>query len=149
VVNHFSLKDSGRNMEAIMIDEDDILEKTIFHQDYSVEGKENMRTIPTEPAVFGIFGMIHEKPVHCRYVGETENLRETIINLFEKAEEVSEGFAKYMHDTLIKRMLYVLMPGSTQPERQKEAEEWTQKYQPACDENGRYPKKPHRRSERQ
>ena len=128
-----------------MVDEDDILEKTIFHKDYSVEGKENVKTVPKDPAVFGIFSMIHEKPVHCRYVGETENLQQTVINLFEKGTDISEGFAKYMHGTWIKRMLYVLMPGSTLQERQKEAAEWTQKYQPACDENGEYPKKPHRR----
>ena len=123
-----------------MINEDDILEKTLFHKDYNMDGKDNIPQIPKEPAVFGLCAMIHEKPTHCRYIGETENLQQTISDLFEKAGEVSEGFEKFMHGPWIKRMVYGLMPGSSKGDRQKEAEEWTKKYSPNCDENGEYPK---------
>jgi hypothetical protein len=123
-----------------MINEDDILEKTLFHKDYNLDGKDNISQIPKEPAVFGLCAMIHEKPTHCRYIGETANLQQTIRGLFEKAGEVSEGFEKFMHGPWIKRMVYGLMPGSSPGDRQKEAEEWTKKYNPRCDENGEYPK---------
>jgi hypothetical protein len=122
-----------------MIDEDDLLEKTLFHTDYNLDKKDNIFLIPKEPAVFGLFAIIHEKPVHCRYIGETDNLQQAIRNLFENPLEVSEGFEKYMHGTWIKRMVYGLMPGSSPEERQKEVEEWIEKYKPKCDENGEYP----------
>ncbi|UCH96028.1 MAG: hypothetical protein JSV88_04040 [Candidatus Aminicenantes bacterium] len=120
--------------------EDDILEKTIFHKDYNMDKKDNINTIPTEPAVFGIFSIIHDKPVNCRYVGEAENLRQAVKDLFEKAGDVSEGFAKFMQGPWIQRMLYELMPGSSPEDRQKAVAEWTKKYNPKCDEKGEYPK---------
>jgi hypothetical protein len=122
------------------MDEDNILEKTLFHKDYNLDKKDNIAQIPTEPAVFGLFAIIHEKPVHCRYIAEAGNLQQAIRDLFEKAGDVSEGLAKFMHGPWIPRMLYELMPGSSPEDRQKEVEEWTKKYNPKCDENGEYPK---------
>lgn len=130
-----------------MIDEDDILEKTLFHKDYNLDEKDNISLVPTEPAVFGLCAIIHEKPTHCRYIGETENLQQAIRDLFEKPEDVSEGFKKFMHGPWIKRMVYGLMPDSSPENRQKETEEWREKYNPKCDENGEYPlEKKERRS---
>jgi hypothetical protein len=122
------------------MDEDNILEKTLFHKDYNLDKKDNIAQIPTEPAVFGLFAIIHEKPLHCRYIGETENLQQAIRDLFEKAGDVSEGFEKFMHGPWIQRMVYEIMPGSSPEDRQKTVEEWTKKYNPKCDEKGEYPK---------
>lgn len=120
--------------------EEDIMEKTVFHKDYNLDRKDNIKLIPTDPAVFAICAIIHEKPVHCRYVGEAENLQQAIRNLFEKAGEVSEGFAQFMHGPWIQRIVFELMPDSSPEDRQKAVEEWITKYNPRCDEKGEYHK---------
>ncbi|MCP5054030.1 MAG: hypothetical protein GY940_43075, partial [bacterium] len=53
--------------------EDKKVELTIYHKDYNLDKKDNLEEIPEGAAVFGIFAIIHEKPVHCRTIGEAEN----------------------------------------------------------------------------
>ncbi len=122
------------------MNEDNMFDRTLFHKDYNIDHKDNINTFPTEPAVFGIFGIIRDKPVRCRYVGETENLREALRNLYEKAEAVSVGFKNFMQGHWVQKLVYELMPNSTPGERQKEVEEWKKKFNPKCDETGAYPK---------
>ena len=49
---------------------DNKVELTIYHKDYNLDKKDNLEEVPESPAVFGIFAIIHEKPVNCRYIGE-------------------------------------------------------------------------------
>lgn len=117
-----------------------IEQKEIFHKDYNLDKKDNLDTIPEEAAVFAVCAIIHEKPVHCRFVGEAENLRLKVKELFEKAGDVSEGFAKFMQGPWIQMLVYEAMPGSSQEDRAKKVEEWTKEHDPKCDEKGEYPK---------
>jgi len=123
------------------MDEDNIFERTIYHKDYNIDKKDNINTFPTDPAVFGFFAILHEKPVHCRYVGQTENLREAIRDCFEKAGEISEGFAKFMQGPWVKMLAYEPLPNVSEEDRKKTLEEWEKKFKPRCDQQGKYPRK--------
>ncbi|HLP45084.1 MAG TPA: hypothetical protein VK186_16215 [Candidatus Deferrimicrobium sp.] len=118
--------------------EEKIVQLEIFHKDYNLDKKDNLETLPEGEAVFGIFAIIHEKPVHCRYIGQTATLRKTIKDLFEHPGD--EGFAKFMQGPWIQMLVYELMPGSSEEDRKKAAEDWTKKHTPKCDEKGEYPR---------
>ena len=64
----------------------------VYHKEYNIDDKDNINELPEEPAVFGIFSIIHEVPVHCRYVGSTDNLRKSVREVFENPD--SEGLKK-------------------------------------------------------
>ncbi len=116
--------------------EEKVVNLEIFHKDYNLDKKDNLDTLPEGGAVFGIFAIIHEKPVHCRYIGETDNLQKAVRELFENPGD--EGFAKFMQGPWIQMLSYELMEDAD--ERKKAADEWTKKHTPKCDEKGEYPK---------
>jgi hypothetical protein len=109
----------------------------IWHKDHNLSKKHNMHDVPQESAVFGVFGIVNEEPVNCRYIGETDNLRDSIVSLFEHPE--SEGMKKFMQGPWIQMLQYELMPGSSRNDRLKVASEWTQRFNPKIDEDGEYP----------
>ena len=109
----------------------------IWHRDYNLDKRHNLDTLPAGKAIFGIFAIVNEAPVNCRYIGETENLRETIKALFEKPE--GDGMKKFMQGPWIQMLQYEPMPASSKEERQKTVEEWVSKYEPKIDEEGEYP----------
>jgi hypothetical protein len=119
-------------MEAISF-----VKMEVFHKDFNLDKKDNLNDIPTEEAVFGIFGIVNDEPINCRYVGEAENLRENVKNVFENPP--SEGLKKFMQGPWIQMLVYELVPGSNKEEREKVVQEWTQKHNPKIDEDGEYP----------
>jgi hypothetical protein len=118
--------------------EEKTVQTEIFHKEYNLDKKDNLDTLPEGEAVFGIFAIVHEKPVHCRYVGQAANLQKAVRELFEKPE--GEGFAKFMQGPWIQMLVYELMPDSSEEDRLKAVEEWTKTHEPKCDEKGEYPK---------
>ena len=120
--------------------EEKIKQIQVYHKAYNLDKKDNLDEVPEGEAVFGIFAIIHEKPVNCRFVGETDNLRKRVRELFEKAEAEGEGFKEFMQGPWYKLLLYELMPGSKAEDRQKKVKEWTKEYNPKIDEKGEYPK---------
>ncbi len=110
----------------------------VFHKEYNLDKKDNLDTIPEAKAVFGIFAIIHEKPVHCRYIGETENLRQAVKDLFENPGD--EGFAQFMQGPWIQMLVYEEMADAAEEDRKKAVEEWTKEHTPKFDEKGEYPK---------
>jgi hypothetical protein len=109
----------------------------VWHKDYNLDKKDNLNELPTEKAVFGIFGIVNEEPINCRYVGEAENLREAVKAIFENPP--SDGMKKFMQGPWIQMAVYELMPESTKEDREKLVEEWKQKYDPKIDDEGEYP----------
>jgi hypothetical protein len=99
--------------------------------------KDSLGNLPAEGCVFGIFAMIDEAPVNCRYVGESENLSESVRALFE--HPAGAGIGKFMQGPWIKMVQYELMSGSSKEEREKVVKEWRQRYKPGIDEDGDYP----------
>ncbi|MGE5340536.1 MAG: hypothetical protein ACM3SY_03555 [Candidatus Omnitrophota bacterium] len=116
--------------------EDKIVQSNVYHKNYNLDKKDNLDTLPTEAAVFGVFAIIHEKPVHCRFVGETTNLQQAIRDLFEKPE--GEGMKKFMQGPWYKLVLYELMPEET--DRKAAVEKWTKEHSPKIDDKGEYPR---------
>ena len=109
----------------------------IWHKKYNLDKKDNLKEIPTESAVFGIFGIVDEQPVNCRYVGETENLRETVVGLFENPRE--EGMGKFMQGSWVQMLVYETMPNSSKGDREKAAAGWKDNYGPKIGNDGEYP----------
>lgn len=115
----------------------EVVKLEVWHKDYNLDKKDNLNEIPTEKAVFGIFGIVNESPINCRYIGEAENLREAVKDVFENPQ--GEGMKKFMQGPWIQMLVYELMPDSTKEGREKVAEEWKEKHDPKIDEEGEYP----------
>jgi len=109
----------------------------VFHKDYNLDKKDNLSELPGEKVVFGIFAIVNEEAINCRYIGEIENLQAGIQDLFENPP--SEGLKKFMQGPWIQMLVYEVMGGSSQADRQKIVEEWNQQYNPKIDEEGEYP----------
>ncbi len=109
----------------------------IWHKDFNLEEIDNLKTLPQQSAVFGIFALLDNQPMNCRYVGETGNLYQSIKELFENPLE--NGLKYFMQGPWIKMVQYLLMPDSTQQQREVVVEDWEEKYHPKIDESGEYP----------
>lgn len=114
-----------------------IIRQEVYHKDHNLDKKDNLEELPEEKAVFGIFAIVDEKPVNCRYISETENLQQEIKNIFENP--LSEAMKEFMQGPWIKMVQYELTPGSSVGERQKAVSEWTQEHEPKINEVGEYP----------
>ena len=109
----------------------------VWHKNYNLDKKDNLSEVPIEKAIFGIFGIVNEEPINCRYVDDTENLRESVKDIFENPQ--GEGMKKFMQGPWIQMLVFELMPDSTKEDRKKAVDEWKQKYNPKIDEDGEYP----------
>lgn len=117
--------------------ENELNRKKVFHRDYNLDQVDNLEELPAEKAVFGLFGIVDEKPINCRFIGESENLKESIQGLFEKPP--TEGMTKFMQGPWVQMLMYETMVEATQEERQEVVDEWVNQYQPKIDEQGEYP----------
>lgn len=117
--------------------DENVVKLEVYHKDYNIDDKDNIDTLPEDPAVFGVFGIIHEVPVHPRYVGSTDNLRSAVRQLFENPE--GEGLKKFMQSEWIQMLCYEPLPGSTPEEREQKEKEWVERYDPKVNDDGEYP----------
>lgn len=109
----------------------------VFHKDYNLDKKDNLSELPESKAVFGVFAIVNEEPINCRYISETDNLLKSVKDLFENPP--SEGLKKFMQGPWIQMLVYELIHDSTKEEREQIVEEWNKKYDPKIDEEGEYP----------
>lgn len=95
--------------------------------------KDNVGNLPNRKAVYSIWAKSREtnKPINCRYVGQTDNLRERTQRHFGEQEE-NECLKKFMQSDMTKIMIYELMPNSTEEQRVVKESEWIKKYNPEC-----------------
>jgi hypothetical protein len=114
-----------------------LVKSEVFHKDYNLDKKDNLNELPKEKVVFGIFAIVNEDPINCRYIDETDNLQASVRDLFENPP--GEGLKKFMQGPWIQMLVYEVLEGSTKKDRQKIAEEWKQKYNPKIDDEGEYP----------
>lgn len=118
---------------------DSIIRTEIYHKDYNLDKKDNLDTLPEEPAVYGFFGIIQEKPVNCRFAGETANLRKGVRERFEQLQP-EDGLKKFMQGPWIKMLCYQPCAGTSEQERQQILSEWRGRYDPKVDDEGEYPR---------
>lgn len=114
-----------------------ILKKEIWHKDFNLSRKDNLMELPHEAAVFGIFSIVNEEPMNCRYIGETEDLQASIRELFENPP--SEGLKKFMQGAWIQMLLYEVTSDFSKTDKETLKNEWIKKYQPKIDDDGEYP----------
>jgi excinuclease UvrABC nuclease subunit len=88
--------------------------------------------LPEQKAVYAIFAAEKDtgKPIHCRYVGETNDLQERTRAHFSDNEE-NEDLKEFMHSQKTKKMVYELLPGSDKQKRLTKEDEWIKLYDPA------------------
>ena len=116
---------------------EDIIRSVIWHKDFNLHEKDNLAELPEEEAVFGIFAVVDDAPINCRYVSETGNLRRTVKDLFENPP--GEGMKAFMQGPWFQMLVFQPMPGSLRAERLKTADNWIQRDQPKINEDGEYP----------
>lgn len=105
----------------------------IFQKDNNLDGKDNLDTLPGEPAVYAICGRVNEKPANPRYIGTSENLRQAVSAHFDGSQPaVSDCFREFMLSIKIKELVFQLMPGSSEGERAAAKEKWEKQYKPEC-----------------
>jgi len=114
-----------------------LIRKEIWHRDYNLSKRHNLHELPQQRAIFGIFGIVNEEPVNCRYIGEAADLQHEIEHLFENPEH--EGLKKFMQGPWIQMVQYELTPAASPEENQHKILEWAQHYQPKIDAEGEYP----------
>jgi hypothetical protein len=114
-----------------------VVKHEVYHKNYNLDKKDNIDELPEEPAVFGIFGIIHEVPIHPRYIASTNNLRQAVRDAFEKPQ--GEGMIKFMQGPWIQMLCYELLPGLTEVERKTKEEAWINEYKPGINDDGEYP----------
>ena len=108
----------------------------IFHSPFNLKQKDNLDQLPASGAVFGIFAIVNEQPVNCRYVGYTDNLQQTIRALFQNAEG---GLKLFMQGPWIKMLKYQVTDGVIAGGQQQLVDAWSKQYHPRIDTKGEYP----------
>lgn len=116
---------------------DSVVKMEVWHKEYNIDDKDNISEIPAKPGVYGLFGIIHEVPVHCRWVEASDNIQKAVKKAFENPE--GEGMKNFMQSPWIQMLCYDVMEDSTEEERALKAEEWTKEYEPKIKEDGEYP----------
>jgi hypothetical protein len=93
--------------------------------------KINIIELPQWEAVYAIFAkeMDSDKPTNCRFVGETDNLRERTQVLLS-VDEQNIRLKEFMQSDKAKLMVYRLMPASKTEARLKMIKKWVRKYKP-------------------
>ncbi len=114
-----------------------VVKHEVYHKDYNLDKKDNLDNLPEGPAVFGIFGIIHEIPIHPRYIASTDNLRKAVRKVFENPE--GEGMRKFMQGPWIQMLCYELLPGTNEEDRKTKEAAWTSEYKPRINDEGDYP----------
>ena len=113
-----------------------IIKLEAWHRDYNLAHKHTLDTIPQEPAVFALFGIVDNEPVNCRYVASTQNMQAAITQLFENPH--TTGMKMFMQGPWIKLLQYQTFPGTPSGEMQRIVDEWIQQFKPSIDEEGEY-----------
>ena len=110
-----------------------VVDFLLYKADNNLDKVDNLNDLPNEKAVYAISGRINGKPANCRYVGECDNLQSAIRLHFSDAE-TDHCLRQFMQSIKIKTLDYVLLPGSTQAERDQIKTEWKVTYKPECNE---------------
>jgi excinuclease UvrABC nuclease subunit len=110
-----------RNIESLII----------YQKDNNLDKLDNLDELPAAPGVYAICGRVNDKPANCRYIGETDNIREAIKSHFRR-DEPYECLREFMQSIKIKHLLYELTKDSNSKSRVLKKEEWEKEFKPTC-----------------
>lgn len=111
--------------------------KEIWHGDYNLDKKDNLAELPREEAVFGIFAIVNDEPVNCRFIGFAGDLQESVRSLYDHPP--GEGLKKFMQGPWIQMLVYEPMAAASEDQKKAAVTQWTGRYLPGVDEDGGYP----------
>jgi len=115
---------------------DSVVKLEIFHREFNIDNKDNLSEIPDKPAVFGVFAVINDTPVHPRYIGSCENLQKKVRELYESPN--SEGLRKFMQEEWIQMLCYEIVDNLTSEQLLEKERKWISFYKPGVDSDGEY-----------
>ena len=72
---------------------------------YSIDGEDNIDQVPESPAVYAVCGRVNSETANCRYIGKSENLRETVASHFLPGE-IDTCFREFMNSIKTKVLVY-------------------------------------------
>lgn len=104
----------------------------INHQQYHIDHVDNLDAIPSVPAVFAICGRVNGVPANARMTGESENLQQSVRDLF--AGKGTPCITAFMQSIKTKILLFELMEGSSVQERIAKKQAWERTFKPQCNE---------------
>jgi hypothetical protein len=104
----------------------------INHQQYHIDHIDNLDTIPSVPAVFAICGRVNGVPANARMTGESENLQQSVRDLF--SGKGAPCITTFMQSVKTKILLFELMEESSAQERIAKKQAWERKFKPLCNE---------------
>jgi hypothetical protein len=103
----------------------------ILHKDYNLDKKDNLDEVPAVPAVYALCGRVNGQAVNARHVACTENLQAAVKAHFSDNSN-NQCLQNFMQSIKIKMLVFQLMPGSTENERQAIKQQWDNKMTPQC-----------------
>ena len=113
--------------------EPQICRLVLLQSENNLEKKDNLELIPDGRAVYAICGRVNGILANPRYVGKTDNLRQSIKNHFgESFIEDTKCFKDFMLSIKTKELVYELV--SNQSTLLIKFEEWESRFQPKCTE---------------
>lgn len=114
-----------------------VVKTEIYHRSFHIDEKHNIDILPEQPAVFGIFAIVNETPVHPRVVGSTLNLRLEIKKMYE--DPPNQGMKHFMQGSFIQMLCYQTLEGISDNERLEKEARWKEYYNPGVTDEGEYP----------
>lgn len=125
-------------MEHTMINlekEVDVRSMVLYQKDNNLDKRDNLDELPAGPAVYAVCGRVNGEPANARFVGVTENLRDSIKAHFNKTKNDMDPCCKeFILSIKTKTIVFQELPDSSMAEREKRREEWDKKYKPVCNE---------------
>jgi len=125
-------------MEHNLLDletENEVKNVVLYQKDNNLDKRDNLDELPTTPSVYAICGRVNGQPANPRYVGESDNLQETIKKHFlESEKDLDDCVKEFVLSIKTKSLIYQEMPGSSSKERNDAKEAWETKYKPECNE---------------
>jgi hypothetical protein len=88
-----------------------------------------LEMVPRQPAVYAILsdGEAGSNNKRCRYVGFSENLRDSILQHFQPGEPIVP-LRYFMLSSKLKYLLFELLPGNDKSMLFKKTEEWMEEF---------------------
>jgi hypothetical protein len=110
--------------------------KTVLDQrDNNIDRMDNLDTLPEAPAVFAICGRVNGQTANPRYVGTTDNLRQTIKQCFEPHSKfLPDCVRQFVLSIKTKELVYETIQNFSPEENHKRKKSWEDKFKPQCNE---------------
>ncbi len=105
----------------------------LYKASNNLDKKDNMDLIPSQKAVYAVFGRVNGKPANCRFVAKTNNLKAAIEQHFSN-EESNEQLRKFFQSIKIKTINFQLFSSNDETSPDQLKKEWEALYKPKCTE---------------